>query len=287
MFLATLFEGVHDGFLELRSSTKPSAFLDLTHPWGPLQPALQGYLDLLNNEPERTPFFGVATRSRVAGGGGNNIGTLTALIADIDFKLRGEQAAAEAISHCAEPPSIIVNTGGGFHCYWLLDTPMHDMARAASLLRRWGKLIPDSDIVFDLPRVLRLPGTLNRKYDPPRETVVEVFQPELRYSADALEETISDLEGVSRRVQEHHGISLLESSSSFAMPETVPQGDRHGFFFRFLRSVQARYGLTVEEAMPLIEAVNETRCDEPLSKSDLQSFARRAARTTHSSEFGR
>jgi hypothetical protein len=63
-------------------------------------------------------------------------------------------------------PSVVVNSGGGFHAYWLLYEPMviDDSNRAAitSLQYRWVGHVGGDD-VKDLARVLRLPGTRNVK----------------------------------------------------------------------------------------------------------------------------
>jgi P4 family phage/plasmid primase-like protien len=70
-------------------------------------------------------------------------------------------------------PSMIVNSGGGLHIYWVSDTPMSpDEWRSyadglkALLLREGVKC--DTGLTTDAARILRVPGTLNHKYDPPR-----------------------------------------------------------------------------------------------------------------------
>ena len=78
----------------------------------------------------------------------------------------------------APAPSLIVDSGGGFHCYWpFLDGPWifqneaeRDEAQELVLgwqaeLRRHVGFTVDS--THDLARVLRLPGTLNHKGDTP------------------------------------------------------------------------------------------------------------------------
>jgi hypothetical protein len=71
------------------------------------------------------------------------------------------------------PPSMIVHSGGGLHVYWISDTPMSpdDWRPYAhglkALLLREGVLC-DAGLTTDAARILRVPGTLNYKYDPPR-----------------------------------------------------------------------------------------------------------------------
>ncbi len=70
--------------------------------------------------------------------------------------------------------SAVVNSGGGLHAYWISDqalTPEIWLPYAnglkALLLKEGVKC--DAGLTTDDVRLLRVPGTLNHKYDPPRE----------------------------------------------------------------------------------------------------------------------
>jgi predicted P-loop ATPase len=70
-------------------------------------------------------------------------------------------------------PSMTVNSGGGLHIYWVSDTPMspdewrpYADGLKALLLREGVKC--DTGLTTDIARILRVPGTLNHKYNPPR-----------------------------------------------------------------------------------------------------------------------
>jgi hypothetical protein len=67
-------------------------------------------------------------------------------------------------------PSVLVSSGGGFHGYWLLNTYYTgpSMSRIAIAQKLWVQKVGGDLNAHDLARVLRLPGTLNTKYDPPR-----------------------------------------------------------------------------------------------------------------------
>lgn len=73
-------------------------------------------------------------------------------------------------------PSLIVHSGHGIHAYWLFDKPwvfQDDSERdyAADVVRNWHLTVLESarqhgrtlDSVFDLARILRVPGTMNTK----------------------------------------------------------------------------------------------------------------------------
>jgi hypothetical protein len=103
------------------------------------------------------------------------IAALNCLYAEFDAKTYGSK---EAIREHLEglplaAPSVLVDSGGGLHAYWLLqdafvlDTP--DRLEAGRIIQElWVYTVGGDPAVHDLTRVLRVPGTKNFKYDPPR-----------------------------------------------------------------------------------------------------------------------
>lgn len=69
-------------------------------------------------------------------------------------------------------PSAIVRTGGGLHAYWRLSSPAEgeDLAHLLSIVSRTRDRLSGDRAVVDLARILRVPGTRNRKpeYNPPK-----------------------------------------------------------------------------------------------------------------------
>lgn len=77
--------------------------------------------------------------------------------------------ALDHVSHLGPEPSVIVDSGGGYQCYWLLDktafiqTP-DDRLNIKGLQRRWVEMDKRADQnVKDIRRIFRLPGTKNYK----------------------------------------------------------------------------------------------------------------------------
>lgn len=65
-------------------------------------------------------------------------------------------------------PSVIVFSGGGYHCYWLLAQTYHidspeARQRIIDIQYAWDEYVTGDNHVKDLARVLRIPGTYNRK----------------------------------------------------------------------------------------------------------------------------
>jgi hypothetical protein len=104
---------------------------------------------------------------------------LKALFLDIDFKAY-EGGACEAIdalsafvaSSGMPQPTAGVLSGGGIHVYWTLMRALtraewEPLAYALAEATKQHGLKCDTQCTIDSARLLRVPGTLNRKYEPP------------------------------------------------------------------------------------------------------------------------
>jgi ankyrin repeat protein len=96
------------------------------------------------------------------------------------FRANREPYKQRATYHIADvplPPSAVVDSGGGYHCYWLLaepyalDNTTRELAR--KVLQAWVALVGGDTSAADITRVLRAVGTKNHKYeDKPRIEIV-------------------------------------------------------------------------------------------------------------------
>ena len=76
--------------------------------------------------------------------------------------------AKQHIGALTPSPDIIIDSGGGYHCYWLLKDPFmitDDITRqrAKTAQANWVKYVGGDKSTKDLARVLRVPGTRNHK----------------------------------------------------------------------------------------------------------------------------
>ncbi len=98
----------------------------------------------------------------------SSISSIATLFAEYDDKAwTSRQAILDYIETLPRQPSVMINSGGGVHCYWLLDEPYiidsdEDRQYAKDISRRWVRFC-EGDDVKDLTRVLRLPGSKNIK----------------------------------------------------------------------------------------------------------------------------
>lgn len=209
-FLEQLYGSFTDGWLTLFSLDRPQAERGVH--WAPVDhlgelaataTALQG----------RCVWFGVATRRRRLPdgrrGGAEDCIALPGLWADID--VAGPNHATEGLPATMEeawallqrfpvPPTAVVATGGGLQPWWLFSEPLAVDEGTRALLARWGATWASLaavdglhiDNVFDLARIMRLPGTLNTKGTP--AVVVNVFHADWsrRYGVDDLDQWLED-----------------------------------------------------------------------------------------------
>lgn len=121
-------------------------------------------------------------------GGADTITRLTSLWADIDIKpgacpdlATAELLVGDISVAIGTRPSAIIHSGHGLQPLWVIDDDDNAILEgpeqrgaAATLVRRWGRLVAaiadrrgiTIDSVFDLPRILRVPGTTNHKDTP-------------------------------------------------------------------------------------------------------------------------
>jgi hypothetical protein len=230
-------------------------------------------------------FFGVATRRIGARSGrAEDCVELPALFIDCDIKHSNEGQVLEAIAGFPLAPSMVVNSGMGYHAYWLLDEPLslsdaQEVARATDIMRRLAAAFPAvaDESVSEPARVLRLPGTRNFKYPHAPEVTLDICEPERRYTLADVCEHIPAVAPL-RPWKSGGGASLRPGDAAqgtFCLPESIAPGDRHTTMFALLRSQQVR-GLSFEAAYASCAIENTNRSEVPIEDAELERFLRRA-----------
>jgi len=121
-------------------------------------------------------YFGLCTRGDVTNdgkisGGKDNVLECPALWVDVDCAKQGIAGAdaIAALNYLPHPPTLIINSGGGLHAYWMLEEPQNispgekacDIVEAC--LRQLAHVLAGDMQCAELARILRLPGTMNSK----------------------------------------------------------------------------------------------------------------------------
>lgn len=137
-------------------------------------------------------YVGVALRR--GGGDKAHCTRVAAVWVDQDYKhYPDEDGAAAALERFPLPHSAVVASGGGLQPYWFLrEAAEPDEFERVEAVNRGltSVLAPEGsrlDAATDVSRILRLPDTLNLKYQPPRRTRLLSVEPTRRYALSDLE----------------------------------------------------------------------------------------------------
>jgi hypothetical protein len=108
-------------------------------------------------------YYGVLPRTDRGGKAEDVVKETATLWADVDAKAHNDskQASLMALIDYDIPPAIVVDSGHGYHAYWILNQFI-PVDRAITIMRGIARQVK-GDHVYDAPRILRLPGTQNWK----------------------------------------------------------------------------------------------------------------------------
>jgi len=142
-------------------------------------PSVEDLEAFVQAHPDRDIYFGVVPR---VGEDINALSQVTTLWADLDShdfneNLKRARVAAEMFP---APPSFVVQSGHGYHAYWLLDGPVSPNY-AQDIMRKMCAML-GADSLHNAKTVLRVPGTFNWKISGETQPVKEIVaRAHLRY----------------------------------------------------------------------------------------------------------
>ncbi len=212
-------------------------------------------------------YFGIHPRDG-EDGSAEAVSFVTCIWADLDWNnfSGGRDEAIQRIKEFPIPPTVVTESGHGFHVYWFLKEPepLEDPGYFRRIVRGVQQAV-GSDAVDDLARVLRVPGTLNYK-DPANPVPCRIIFSDYtrRYTVSAFELFASD-----------NGIS--QTGSSPPIDKAIREGTRNQTLMSLAGSMRRR-GMSREEIYDAIDGVNTRRCRPPLRDSEVKSIATSAAR---------
>lgn len=157
-------------------------------------------------------------------------------------------------------PNVIVNTGGGWHIYWVLDTevPAAEWSVLAETFKSFclskGFRI-DPSVTGDIARPMRLPYSTNNKYSPPLVSDIAVFQNNRPISVSEIKKLLS--------VQAHVAPKLAHMFGDLRCELSTGKSSSYG----------PKYAKYIVEKCPLLADIAATagrNCNEPLWKATLQ-----------------
>ncbi len=124
-------------------------------------------------------YVGMATRTKgLKSGKAIHCEELPCLWVDLDCDKDGldRQECSKILQTCKYPPSLIIDSGGGLHAYWLL-TQAHDLKiehhdKIKKTLKGLAHIFAGDMAVCDIARIMRVAGTCNTKLDQIRPVTI-------------------------------------------------------------------------------------------------------------------
>lgn len=139
-----------------------------------------------SHNQKRHCYFSLCPRKTSTGREIKDVAGLSILWADLDAHGKPKEDAWALVQALNPPPSAVVDSGGGYHAYWFLDTfypTPDDETRddANGIVRGLAFHMHGDPAATDLARIFRIPGTDNIKPDVMKTAEIIEFHPELRY----------------------------------------------------------------------------------------------------------
>lgn len=252
--LSALYDGCN-GLVEFRAlPAKVTGFFALSD--------VEAIAAWVKTHSDHDVFWGVATRKDTTSGELRNCQDLPAVWVDVDDKDRPSAEILERRASLPFPASLVIDSGGGQHSYFLLRDPLDlqnpaDVTTAYNLLRRLAVYLGGDVAAAEPARILRVPTTLNWKYTPPRTVRIRTFEPARRYNASELLEWLPPAPAF---------------GSGRAQPVDLSQPitkDRNVTLYRFGRALKGKQlpsGLIAEA----VAFVNERCCRPALEEAELR-----------------
>lgn len=239
-FYKALFNDAKD-FIEIRliSESKPKpqqiflTFKELLHYSAPL---------------DSNVYIGIFGRSKKGSGKSENCSKTNAIYLDFDG-MELEEINFRIDMAGLPQPSMIVNSGHGYHVYWLLEKAAgHEVQ---PIIKAMQALLNADPKAVDPARILRVPDTMNVKADPikcelielnDRRTALETFESILKVKAQA--EIIEHIEGIPELLEiRFNGLNNMAAG--------VQKGERNFCTGRIVQTLK-RLNYTKHEASEII-----------------------------------
>ncbi|MGA2466423.1 MAG: AAA family ATPase [Thermodesulfobacteriota bacterium] len=222
---------------------------------------------IINSHRSQNCYFAPATR-RDGDGSKEGIEEIPALWCDVDV-VKGSPAYdqfKQVYKDFPLKPSILVESGGGYHLYWPLKepAPKDDIPRVEDLLKRIAIHLGGDKVAAEAARILRVPGTYNLKYTPKRKVTIGHFHPEKQYILDDFD-FLPPLPAEERAGSKDQ---LHPPGWQEDLLKGVSDGERN----ISITKLAGRYigkGLSKEEVFPILMDAN-SRFNPPLETKEIQ-----------------
>lgn len=221
-------------------------------------------------------FVGVNARGSIGGKKDETVTTARIVFADFDGGISLTQVRLKLLENRLPTPSLLVCSGHGFHCYWLLEKPTQEMPRWRQLQKGIARLLGSDSKVCNPSRVMRLPGFINHK-SPKAEAYMVECDSSLQYDLNDIDSLLPDESTLSTatigNAPSDSDPQVIEKRAIAYLGTCDPSisGQRgHDKAFAAARAVVYGFDLGVERGLQLLLAHFNPSCQPPWSESDLR-----------------
>jgi len=169
-------------------------------------------------------------------------------------------------------PSMIINSGHGYHCYWLLDTPAGK--EAIPVVKAIANKTGADTGATDPARVMRVPGTMNVKSDPVKCEMLENNNKKYSLQDIAARVGINDLtKPQNRGIEKFRGyegldIDKIKRPCMKSILQGVEEGQRNWALGRLTKYLKVK-GFSKSKSLDLLLEWNK-RNDPPENVNKLK-----------------
>jgi hypothetical protein len=185
-----------------------------------------------------------------------NASEMLALYADLD--------GARIPNGGLKPTAVVETSPGRYHVSYRLSDAIPPEA-AESINRRLARTIGADESGFDRSQLLRVPGTLNRKYRDEHTVRIVGLRSDQVYVPAEIEAAL---------LEDGHSDTRLVAKP---IGETIPNGNRNGTLAS-LAGTMRRRGMGEAEILAALEVTNRLRCKPPLTAEEVRRIVQSVAR---------
>ena len=223
-------------------------------------------------------------------GGGKAKNVLFARCIFVDFdKLTIDEAHKRLMEAKLPHPTLIVSSGKGFHFYWRLLEPVTDLELWCKIQKQFIVALNSDDCIHDTPRVMRLPGYLNMKYQDAPPCYIYEDNPTLLYNLQDLIDCLPVInEPLVSNINKHKAPSCenkntlipitgekYQRAKAYSDQFSPVDKNRNVAYFKRSCDLFEKFDISEEQNFFLLSQVNEKQND-PLDAEELRDVVKNA-----------
>ena len=223
-------------------------------------------------------------------GGGTAENVLFARCIFVDFdNLTIDEALKRLMETKLPYPTLIVLSGKGCHFYWRLLEPVTDLELWCKIQKQFIVALNSDDCIHDTPRVMRLPGYLNMKYQDAPPCYIYEDNPTLLYNLQDLIDCLPVInEPLVSNINKHKAPSCenkntlipitgekYQRAKAYSDQFSPVDKNRNVAYFKRSCDLFEKFDISEEQNFFLLSQVNEKQND-PLDAEELRDVVKNA-----------